>query len=670
MGGGGLVILKHKSWHVYNESNREKVRKDEEKAKAEDDEKKARAVKADQEHRLNILRSKAAAGSIREFDNNNSKRKLEDDRDNDCDASRSNRKTKKAQGDTHQTAGTEGVHLNLFGDLESGKSIKRQDGTNVEHESEKALERAKFEKQFTMYLGKDSNSVAGNDAAAPWYAVDKKKESEKKMTEIGRIFIRHLNRLNPTSARSSFSATPGARTNSNTALALTAAKLPAPTAITISPVIKSSNNRAKNSNHRSNSNNFATQDRASFSTAISKEIQPPNIAIAEIKNSDDQQNKNTDQKIATSIVSPNEFSLALSSAIASEGKPEISNSNEFPTLTLSSDCICSSSEKITLKINSIQTKTTTIPASELNNVTKNIYLSNRPSSRQSSVFPSTFSSMRQPSTLYNFRNTAANTPSRYSYRPFRTSTTPFPTPSTAAKRVRIASTPNPDTPFRKLQSSELEALHTFLQCRGEYNIPRELLSRAFYIPQEISKPPINIAHTLRSHGLSRFIKKPARMLVSDSDASDNDDDNIMATNAVAATKYSSARKTPRGVGILPVHKVAVFPKSIHPMPLDDDDEVTSFARTNSWWTRSEYHNLRSGWEIRKMQRVRELLEAEQAKRIVKEPFNSFVKARAVTPTKNTKCASSNGENSGFYGKINSVGGEQSVGSLSNWFPTQ
>ncbi|KAJ3416288.1 hypothetical protein HDV05_002228 [Chytridiales sp. JEL 0842] len=58
MGGGGLQILQHKSWHVYSTKNREKVRKDEEAARIEEEKKRQRVVGAEQEHRLSVLRSK------------------------------------------------------------------------------------------------------------------------------------------------------------------------------------------------------------------------------------------------------------------------------------------------------------------------------------------------------------------------------------------------------------------------------------------------------------------------------------------------------------------------------------------------------------------------------------------------------------------------------------
>lgn len=48
-----------RSWHVYNDKNKEKVRKDEKAARVEKEKIEERAKAADREHRLNILRSRA-----------------------------------------------------------------------------------------------------------------------------------------------------------------------------------------------------------------------------------------------------------------------------------------------------------------------------------------------------------------------------------------------------------------------------------------------------------------------------------------------------------------------------------------------------------------------------------------------------------------------------------
>ncbi|KAJ3228410.1 Leukocyte receptor cluster member 1 [Chytriomyces hyalinus] len=173
MGGGGLVILKHKSWHVYNEKNREKVRKDEEKAKLEDDEKAARATRADQERRLGILRSK-------------SKSHRKDD-----DPTPANQPS--ASSIEAEFGGKEGVHVNLFGELESER-VQRKDGRNEEHEAEKAAEKAKFEKQFTMHLGDES--VTG---PTPWYAKDEQ-YADRHVSKKSKMEQKSLARNDPLAA--------------------------------------------------------------------------------------------------------------------------------------------------------------------------------------------------------------------------------------------------------------------------------------------------------------------------------------------------------------------------------------------------------------------------------------------------------------------------------------
>lgn len=53
-GGGGLRILPHKSWNVWNRDNIEKVKKDEAKFEAEEKERLRKQSKADAEHRLKV----------------------------------------------------------------------------------------------------------------------------------------------------------------------------------------------------------------------------------------------------------------------------------------------------------------------------------------------------------------------------------------------------------------------------------------------------------------------------------------------------------------------------------------------------------------------------------------------------------------------------------------
>ncbi|KAF9171368.1 Leukocyte receptor cluster member 1 [Mortierella sp. AD010] len=56
-----MNILPHKSWHVYNQKNRERVQRDEAQAKEQEQQANDRAVKAEREYRLSELRRKAKA---------------------------------------------------------------------------------------------------------------------------------------------------------------------------------------------------------------------------------------------------------------------------------------------------------------------------------------------------------------------------------------------------------------------------------------------------------------------------------------------------------------------------------------------------------------------------------------------------------------------------------
>lgn len=57
-----MNILKHKSWHVYNEKNRERVRRDEQQLAEEEEKERERALLAEKERRLAALRAKSRSG--------------------------------------------------------------------------------------------------------------------------------------------------------------------------------------------------------------------------------------------------------------------------------------------------------------------------------------------------------------------------------------------------------------------------------------------------------------------------------------------------------------------------------------------------------------------------------------------------------------------------------
>ncbi|CAG8466010.1 3925_t:CDS:2, partial [Paraglomus occultum] len=113
------------SYHVYNLKNREKVRRDEEKAQAEDEAKAERAIAAEREYRLNLLRQRAKQEPVE--NTQNAKENLD-----------------------RQAEETSSQHVNLWAELEEkSNKITR---TNPEYESEKKAKEDKWERNVTMYL--------------------------------------------------------------------------------------------------------------------------------------------------------------------------------------------------------------------------------------------------------------------------------------------------------------------------------------------------------------------------------------------------------------------------------------------------------------------------------------------------------------------------------------
>ncbi|CAG8569320.1 438_t:CDS:2 [Funneliformis caledonium] len=113
-----MNILPHKSYHVYNLKNKERVRKDEEKAKQEEE---ARGERA------NIARAKQ-------------RQAVTGENKDEPPEETSNQNTDPIQN-----------HINFWADLE--KESLAVVSTNPEYEAEKRAKEKKWEKQFTMYLG-------------------------------------------------------------------------------------------------------------------------------------------------------------------------------------------------------------------------------------------------------------------------------------------------------------------------------------------------------------------------------------------------------------------------------------------------------------------------------------------------------------------------------------
>ncbi|TPX59987.1 hypothetical protein SpCBS45565_g07609 [Spizellomyces sp. 'palustris'] len=133
------------SWHVYNEVNQERVRKDEEAARIEEEKKKERTLQADREARLALLRSKSRGSSHSVA----------------VDAAPNEESTALSLPDSE---GRHVGHINLFEEAE--KEARGKGGKNPEYEAEKRAKEKKEADKFTWYLGETKDGKK----ETPWYA--------------------------------------------------------------------------------------------------------------------------------------------------------------------------------------------------------------------------------------------------------------------------------------------------------------------------------------------------------------------------------------------------------------------------------------------------------------------------------------------------------------------
>ncbi|CAG8655104.1 879_t:CDS:2 [Acaulospora morrowiae] len=151
-----MNILPHKSYHVYNLKNKERVRKDEEKAQQEEAAKNKRKEIAERERRLKLLREKASA-----------KHQLTQEETKEI-ATADSTKNDQALAIQSSSDATDG-HINFWGDIE------KKFATNQEYEAEKRAKEQKIERQFTMYFDEDmsfhilNGFQLKNADPRPWY---------------------------------------------------------------------------------------------------------------------------------------------------------------------------------------------------------------------------------------------------------------------------------------------------------------------------------------------------------------------------------------------------------------------------------------------------------------------------------------------------------------------
>ncbi|XP_021342397.1 leukocyte receptor cluster member 1 homolog [Mizuhopecten yessoensis] len=173
-----MNILHHKSWHVRNKDNIERVRRDEAKAAEEEKEKLRKVALAEQEARTDLLRQRARGQKVT-FTSSSTVtspekiegapvKKDEDEEKTKLDVYNSN----SLVSDIYTGSGG---HMNFFKDTEGVSTGKH----NIDHEAEKKAEKEDWEKKMGIltYLGQSSLKSEGG--SAPWYAKKRKREEDE-----------------------------------------------------------------------------------------------------------------------------------------------------------------------------------------------------------------------------------------------------------------------------------------------------------------------------------------------------------------------------------------------------------------------------------------------------------------------------------------------------------
>jgi len=152
---GRLIILPKKQWHVRNQDNIDRVRRDEAKAAAEEADRESRRQLAEREARVRLLRERARG-------------RLDGPGAEAVEAVVGPLPPEKELAEVTSDMVTSDVteasgHINFFQDAEKGEDKVT---TNAEHEAEKKKEQEEYEKKvgYLVKLGQDTEELDGGTA--------------------------------------------------------------------------------------------------------------------------------------------------------------------------------------------------------------------------------------------------------------------------------------------------------------------------------------------------------------------------------------------------------------------------------------------------------------------------------------------------------------------------
>ncbi|KAF9565478.1 hypothetical protein EC968_004154 [Mortierella alpina] len=141
-----MNILPHKSWHVYSQKNRDKVRRDEAKAEEEQKQIQDRSIAADREHRLALLRERAQkrqsnviGGDVDDLEKEHSQT------DRGSPVAQDTMALVRSKDPSIKTQ-----HVNFWADLEKQDTKSKQG--NPEREAEEKRKQEKWDRTIAMHL--------------------------------------------------------------------------------------------------------------------------------------------------------------------------------------------------------------------------------------------------------------------------------------------------------------------------------------------------------------------------------------------------------------------------------------------------------------------------------------------------------------------------------------